>query len=407
MVRRRRRSTRPRFPTRLRLIRMPPLLGSPVANVSVFVVGGDGGLVPVGVPGELCIGGLGVARGYWGRPELTAERFVGLGGLVGGGGVVRVYRSGDRVVLRPDGLLRFLGRFDAQVKVRGHRVEPGEVEAVLAGHPQVRGVVVGGFTGGDGVGRLVAYVVADEGVRVGLEGRLRAFVRGCLPEVMVPSVVVVLDALPVTPGGKVDRRALPAVSVRGGAGDGVVGLPAGVGAGSGDVLGVLSGIWSRVLRIGQIGSHENFLDLGGDSLDLMAIRDQIRAQLGVRLPVADLFQSPTLRAQAETVVARLAVQGRGSVGVSAQPRRTAAVRVLCARPDCRHRAGLQFPGSGERRRALEAVARGRRDALASRGRPPRPPMARRHVVRCPSRGRSHTTTSSTPVSSESARARPP
>ncbi|WP_275888179.1 amino acid adenylation domain-containing protein, partial [Nonomuraea lactucae] len=250
-------------------------IGRPLVGTRVVVVDEWLNVVPVGVPGELLIGGAGLAWGYVGRADLTAERFVA-DPFVGGGG--RLYRTGDRVRWRGDGVLEFLGRVDDQVKIRGFRVEPGEVEVVLAGHPEVRDAVVVAREDGPSGKRLVAYVTS----RLGEEepAGLGAFLRERLPEFMVPAVFVVVDGLPLTVNGKVDRRALPdpGVSVAG-----VEYVPPRT-----RVEVVLAEIWSQVLGVERVGVRDNFFDLGGDSILSLQIVAGARAA-GLRVEVADVF----------------------------------------------------------------------------------------------------------------------
>ncbi|HEX2190564.1 MAG TPA: amino acid adenylation domain-containing protein, partial [Longimicrobiaceae bacterium] len=277
-----------------------PPIGRPVANTTAYVLDGRLEPVPVGVAGELYVGGAGVARGYGGRPELTAERFVPdpFGGAPG----ARLYRTGDRVRRRPDGQLDFLGRADQQVKVRGFRVELGEVEAVLARHPEVRAVAaaVRGAEAGDR--RIVAYLQAGAGLPV---AEVRELARAALPEYMVPAAFVVLDALPLTPSGKVDRRALPEPDPAA-AGD----EPAAAHPRT-PVEEVLAAVWEGVLGVPRVGPLDDFFDLGGHSLLATRVVSRIRAVLGVEASVRDLFEHPT--------VAGLAAALAGARGSSAPP----------------------------------------------------------------------------------------
>ncbi|HSF40381.1 MAG TPA: amino acid adenylation domain-containing protein [Thermoanaerobaculia bacterium] len=274
-----------------------PDIGRPLAGSTAFVLDGSLGMIPaimpVGVPGELCLGGEALARGYLNRPELTAERFVpdpfgGLGGLGGS----RLYRTGDRARWRPDGALELLGRMDHQVKVRGFRIELGEIEAVLSGHPAVReAAVTAPATPADisGDRRLVAYVVATEGGGPLDVAALGAYLGSRLPSFMVPSTWVELAALPLTRTGKVDRRALPAPweTTMGGVG-------AAYEAPRTAAEEMLAGIWGDLLRRERVGVHDNFFALGGHSLLATQVVSRLRDRLGVELPVRALFEQPTV-----------------------------------------------------------------------------------------------------------------
>jgi len=256
-------------------------IGPPAANTRVFVLDARMRPVPIGVVGELYVGGVGVARGYLDRPALTAERFVPdpLSGEPG----ARLYRTGDLGRWLPEGALAFAGRTDAQVKVRGYRVEPGEIEARLVEHPAVREAVVLAREDAPGEKRLVAYVVGDE---AGAE-LLRAHLAERLPEHMVPAAYVRLDALPLTPSGKVDRKALPAPE-----GDA---FPArGYEAPSGRAEEALAEIWSAVLGVERVGRRDHFMELGGHSLSGVQVTSRVRAALGVEVPLAALLGRPVL-----------------------------------------------------------------------------------------------------------------
>ncbi|MEW5929506.1 MAG: amino acid adenylation domain-containing protein [Gemmatimonadota bacterium] len=258
-------------------------IGAPVANTRLYLL--DRGLepVPAGVPGELYVGGEGVARGYLGRPELTAERFVPDAFSRGPGGGARLYRTGDRVRRRADGALEYLGRTDTQVKVRGFRIEPGEIEAALRALPQVREAVAVVREGPQGDRRLVAYVVAGEGAPAAAE--LRAALRERLPEHMVPGAFVVLESIPLTPNGKVDRRALPAPERA--AEDEYV-------APRTPAEELLAGIWAELLGTGRVGVEESFFDLGGHSLLATRVVSRARQAFGVEVPLRALFEAPTV-----------------------------------------------------------------------------------------------------------------
>ncbi|HEX3126202.1 MAG TPA: amino acid adenylation domain-containing protein, partial [Thermoanaerobaculia bacterium] len=269
-------------------------IGRPFASFRLHVVDARLAAVLIGVPGELCLGGPGLARGYLNRPDLTAERFIpdpfsGLSGEAGG----RLYRTGDLVRRLPDGQLDYLGRIDHQVKIRGIRIELGEIEAELAAHPGVRQAVA--LVREDrGERRLVAFVEAAPGALL-LEADLRALLRGRLLEAMVPSAFVFLEALPVTPNGKVDRQALARMPVGRSAGHSTIALT--------PTETVVAAIWSELLGVGSVGPEDDFFALGGHSLLAGRVVARIRDACGVELPLRALFEAPTLAGFAARVVA--------------------------------------------------------------------------------------------------------
>ncbi|MBA2673524.1 amino acid adenylation domain-containing protein, partial [Ramlibacter sp.] len=239
-------------------------IGRPIANTRIYVLDANGQPTPVGVPGEIHIGGDGVARGYLNRPELTAERFLDDPFHAGG----RMYKTGDLARYRADGTLDYLGRNDFQVKIRGFRIEPGEVEAKLAQLPGVRGAAVLAREDNPGDKRLVAYVVGDDPIDA---QSLRAQLARLLPEYMVPSAYVVLDQLPLTPNGKLDRRALPAP-------DGLSLAAPAYEAPQGEAETHLARLWSELLHAERIGRHDDFFALGGHSLLAMRLLSQLRTE---------------------------------------------------------------------------------------------------------------------------------
>ncbi|MEV6868841.1 amino acid adenylation domain-containing protein, partial [Streptosporangium subroseum] len=262
-----------------------PPIGGPIPNMRVYVLDRQLRPVPVGVPGELFIAGPGVARGYTGRPELTAERFVPDPFAADGS---RLYRSGDRVRWQPDGELEFLGRVDEQVKVRGFRIEPGEVEAALRSHPEVAAAAVVARDD-DGTGaRLVAYLVPDD-ITTGIPdtGALRAFLQRTLPAYLVPAVFVELTALPLSPSGKIDRTGLPAPE-----GARPV-LAGGYVAPRTPTEELLAGVWAEILGLERVGATDNFFELGGDSILSIQAVARVRAR-GLHVTPAQLFEHQTV-----------------------------------------------------------------------------------------------------------------
>ncbi|WP_437713070.1 amino acid adenylation domain-containing protein [Sorangium sp. So ce448] len=276
-------------------------IGRPLPNTQAYVLGVNFEPVPVGVPGELYLGGAGVTRGYHARPELTAERFVPdpFGGVPGG----RLYRTGDRVRLGADGAIEFLGRTDHQIKLRGHRVELGEIEARLREQPEVREAVVVARDS-DGTQRLVAYVVAREAAALDAAA-LRARLAEQLPDYMVPAVIVALPALPLTANGKIDRAALPEPE-RAGAQE-----AGGFVAPRNEVEAILAQIWADILRVERVGIHDNFFSLGGDSIRSLQVIARAN-QRGVKLSPKDLFDHPTVAAAAAVAIPTAAAGAAGS-----------------------------------------------------------------------------------------------
>jgi amino acid adenylation domain-containing protein len=284
----------------------PPPIGRPIANTQVYILDGNLQPVPVSVPGQLHIGGAGVARGYHNRPELTNEKFIP--DPFNDNPHARLYKTGDLVRWLPDGQIEFLGRRDNQVKLRGQRVEPGEVEAVLARHGGVCNSVVVACADPYGENRLAAYIVPvrESGLNRDI---LRKFLKQKVPDVMVPSAFVFLDALPLSPNGKVDRKALPAP-------DFTAGLAMTFVAPHTPTEKALAAIWGDVLGREQVGIHDNFFELGGHSLKATQMIVRAFKIFQVEVPLQDLFDSPTIAELAEKIdAARRPI----SAAVSVQP----------------------------------------------------------------------------------------
>ncbi|SES14724.1 non-ribosomal peptide synthase domain TIGR01720/amino acid adenylation domain-containing protein [Lentzea xinjiangensis] len=269
----------------------PVVVGRPLLNTRAYVLDEDLRPVPVGVPGELHLAGVQLARGYLGRPGLTADRFVA--DPFGGPGE-RMYRTGDRVRWLADGTLDYLGRTDDQVKIRGFRIEPGEIEAVLTQHPEVREAVVIARQD-EGHQRLVAYVTGAG------KADLRAWLGERLPEHMVPSAFVELDAIPLNANGKVDRRALPAPDLRAGA--------SAYRAPRTPAEEQVCRIWADVLGVPEVGLDDNFFELGGDSILSIRVVSRLRAELDAPVSPRELFSSPTVARLVEAIGAGTGASG--------------------------------------------------------------------------------------------------
>jgi amino acid adenylation domain-containing protein len=270
-------------------------IGRPIANTTAFVLDEAGHPVPIGVAGELYLGGDGVAIGYLGQPEATAARFVALPARPDA--TARVYRTGDLVRWNADGALEFIGRRDRQVKVRGFRVEPGEVEVALAQCPGVTQAAVVARVGAAGYD-LIAYV-ADGGAGLSVD-RVRTFARDRLPAYTVPSAFVVLPALPLTANGKIDREALPDRDPSGDAPRADVVQPRNA------LEETIADVWRAVLQRANVGVTDNFFDLGGHSLLIIQVLERLRPRVGVELGVVDLFRYPSVASLSEALHGRQA-----------------------------------------------------------------------------------------------------
>ncbi|GEB34858.1 non-ribosomal peptide synthase/polyketide synthase [Brevibacillus parabrevis] len=264
-------------------------IGKPIDNVRLYVVNASNQLQPVGVAGELCIAGDGLARGYWQREELTKASFVDNPFEPGG----TMYRTGDMVRYLPDGHIEYLGRIDHQVKIRGHRIELGEIEATLLQHEAVKAVVVMARQDGKGQNSLYAYVVAEQDIQT---AELRTYLSATLPAYMVPSAFVFLEQLPLSANGKVDRKALPQPE------DAAASAAVYV-APRNEWEAKLAAIWESVLGVKPIGVHDHFFELGGHSLKAMHVISLLQRSFQVDVPLKVLFESPTIAGLAPLVAA--------------------------------------------------------------------------------------------------------
>jgi iturin family lipopeptide synthetase A len=267
-------------------------VGTPLRNTQLYALDSHQQLVPPGIPGELYIGGAGLARGYLNRPELTEEKFTYCHAQ---GQEIRLYRTGDLVRYDPNGRFEFLGRLDQQIKLRGYRIELGEIETVLMAQPSIQAAAVIVREDAPGDRRLVAYLVAASGVSTPNALELRVALRAILPEYMVPAAFVILERLPLTPSGKIDRKSLPAPEQGGERTDGYV-------APRNAFEQELVNIWSEVLRVEQIGIHDDFFDQGGHSLLAVQLVKRIKHRLGRDLPLVALFQDATVACIANRLI---------------------------------------------------------------------------------------------------------
>jgi natural product biosynthesis luciferase-like monooxygenase protein/amino acid adenylation domain-containing protein len=268
-------------------------IGRPIANTQIYLLDENMGPVPVGVPGELYIGGVGLARGYSSNPDLTAERFVPDRFTRVGG--QRLYRTGDKARYLPDGNIEFLGRIDQQSKIRGYRIEPGEIEAVLREHFSVANAVAIVREDAPGDRRLVAYVVAHDDYK-GQAGsdQLKEYLRGKLPEYMVPEMVIELEEIPLTPNGKLDRKNLPK--------PGAVRVKKEYIAPRTEVEEVLAMVWADLLHVERVGIEDNFFELGGHSLLATQLIARVAQIFKVNVPLQSLFMRSTLAGMAKALI---------------------------------------------------------------------------------------------------------
>lgn len=278
---------------------LPPI-GRPIANTEIYLLQQDRKPVPVGVPGELYIGGICLARGYLNRPDLTAEKFIfnpfkhneipaiehesDLSLLPSED---RLYKTGDLARYLPDGNIEYIGRIDGQVKIRGFRIELGEIETALAKHPTVKQAVVLAREDEPGDKRLVAYIVANPEEKLAIAD-LRPYLQGRLPDYMVPAIFMTVEAMPKTPSGKIDRRALPLPDSQ------RQELSQSYAAPQSELERLLAGVWSKLLKLDRVGIYDNFFEIGGNSLMTLQVAVQVRTLLDTDLPVVKLFQHPTI-----------------------------------------------------------------------------------------------------------------
>jgi len=286
----------------------PILVGRPIGNTQIYVLDDAQSPVPIGSIGEMYVGGVGVAHGYLNRPELTNEKFVP--DPFDESGRSRLYRTGDLVRYRPDGDIEFLGRIDHQVKLRGFRIELGEIEALLEKHEQIRQAAVTLLGAGDADARLVAYYATSEGEVS--RGELREHLRRDLPEYMVPTVYVELEAFPLTTSGKVDRKKLPEPETTRSADEDYV-------APETATEQSLAGIWSELLGLDRVGVHDSFFELGGHSLTATRMVLRVRSTFDVELPLREVFETPTIGKLADYIdtmrwVSESARDGAGAAG---------------------------------------------------------------------------------------------
>ncbi|OYD97951.1 non-ribosomal peptide synthetase [Nostoc sp. 'Peltigera membranacea cyanobiont' 210A] len=271
-------------------------LGKSIANTQVYILDNNLQLTPIGIKGEIYIGGAGLARCYMQHPELTAERFIP--NYFSHQSGARLYKTGDLGRYLPDGTIEFIGRSDYQVKIRGFRIELAEIDAILTEYPQVREAVVVTRESETGDKRLIAYLVPANSEAIDLNA-LNKFLQDNLPNYMLPSNFAILEALPLTPNGKVNRQALPApeeLSQQ---------IKSAITAPRTPVEEVLAGIWAKILNVKQVGIEENFFELGGHSLLATQVMSQIREAFQVELPLRSLFESPTVTELAQCVEAAL------------------------------------------------------------------------------------------------------
>ncbi len=280
-------STAYKIPATFTADRVP--IGRPIPNTQNYILDGHGQPMPIGVPGELCIGGAGVTLGYLNRPELTAEKFVEY--TIADEAPIRLYRTGDLARYLPNGLVEYLGRIDHQVKIRGYRIEPKEIEAILDGHPAVAtSVVIPGKRKND-LQRLYAYIEYNSNLKIG-RSALRRFLRTKLPDYMIPAHLIAIDKMPLNANGKIDRDALPPPDRH------AVGSDQAYVAPRNQLEKTLSSIWAKRLHVDHVGITDNFFEIGGDSLLALRLIADMKNQTDIDISPADFFRHPSI----ETIV---------------------------------------------------------------------------------------------------------
>jgi len=283
---------------------VPVSIGRPIANTRIYIMDEQGGLAPIGAVGELYIGGAGVTRGYWRRPDLTAEKFI-VNPFEPDRHEV-LYRTGDLARYRENGEIEFIGRTDQQVKIRGFRIELGEIETVLCTHPAVQEAVAIARRDRGENPLLAAYVVAKPGSSVSAQ-ELKIHARRKLPEYMIPSIVMFLDQMPLTPNGKTDRNALPSPSVS------AIGRSGGGNRAATELERIIAGVWQDALDLETVGVQVNLFDLGATSLIVAEVATSLRQILKREIPLTELFSYPTIAALAAFLSG--ANDGRGNTSV--------------------------------------------------------------------------------------------
>jgi acyl carrier protein len=275
---------------------MLPTIGCPISNSQIYILDGAAQPSPIGVTGEICIGGAGLARGYFGRPETTAQRF--LADPFSREPGARLYRTGDIGRWTEEGAIEYLGRNDDQVKIRGYRIELGEIAAQLVHHMQVKDAAVIARDDAGGSKRLVAYVTLHRSGN-GEAVDLRTYLQSVLPEYMIPGAFVVLDNFPLTPNGKLDRRALPEP-------DTTSFTRRGYEAPRGEIEEAVAAVWRELLKVDRIGRRDNFFELGGHSLLATRVVSQISNLFDVELSLRSVFDRPTIEGLSDSIVQAVA-----------------------------------------------------------------------------------------------------